>query len=91
VWVDARRVPLRGQSYDLLCYLYERPNQLCARREIIEHVFKEKDDEKDESQVSRLNTAIGRLRAKLEPDPDRPRYLITEPGAGYRLMIHPAT
>jgi len=26
------------------------------------------------------------LRRKLEPDPARPRYLLTEPGAGYRLV-----
>ena len=32
-----------------------------------------------------LHVYIGRLRRKLEPDPTNPRYLITEPGAGYRL------
>jgi two-component system KDP operon response regulator KdpE len=30
---------------------------------------------------------IANLRRKLEPDPSRPRYLITEPGIGYRFML----
>ena len=37
-----------------------------------------------------LHVYISRLRQKIEPDPTRPRYLITEPGAGYRLVRPPA-
>ena len=33
-----------------------------------------------------LHVYVSRLRQKIEPDPTRPRYLITEPGAGYRLV-----
>jgi two-component system KDP operon response regulator KdpE len=32
-----------------------------------------------------LRVHVAHLRAKLEPDPSRPQYLITEPGVGYRL------
>jgi two-component system KDP operon response regulator KdpE len=32
-----------------------------------------------------LRVYMGQLRSKLEPDPARPRFLITEPGVGYRL------
>ncbi|HEY8477853.1 MAG TPA: winged helix-turn-helix domain-containing protein, partial [Chloroflexota bacterium] len=32
-----------------------------------------------------LHVYIARLRRKIEPDPANPRYVITEPGAGYRL------
>jgi DNA-binding response OmpR family regulator len=85
VWVNSGRIPLRGQSYDLLKYLYQRRNQLCTRREIIENVFEETYREKDESQIGKLNTAIRRLREKIEDDPNHPRYLLTEPGGGYRL------
>jgi two-component system, OmpR family, KDP operon response regulator KdpE len=28
---------------------------------------------------------VAHIRAKLEPDPSRPRYLLTDPGVGYRL------
>jgi DNA-binding winged helix-turn-helix (wHTH) protein len=90
VWVEGRRIPLRGQGYDLLLYLYEHANQLCTRRELVEQVFGDKKyDEGDKSQRTRLNTAIRRLREKVEHDPDNPRYLLSEPGAGYRLVPHP--
>jgi two-component system KDP operon response regulator KdpE len=36
-----------------------------------------------------LHVYISQLRRKIEPDPARPRYLLTEPGAGYRL-VNPA-
>ncbi len=85
VWVNNVRVPLRGQSYDLLKYLYQRRNQLCTRRDIIENVFEEIYRERDESQIGKLNTAIRRLREKIEHDPNHPYYLQTESGGGYRL------
>ena len=34
-----------------------------------------------------LRVHIRQLRQKLEPDPDRPQFLITEPGVGYRLIV----
>ncbi|MCI0401189.1 MAG: DNA-binding response regulator [Gammaproteobacteria bacterium] len=89
VWLDGIRVSLRGQSYDLLCYLYEHADNLCTRREILAQVFRQEYDETDQSQRSLLNTAIRRLREKIEDDPDRPRYLLTEHGGGYRLVIQP--
>ena len=33
-----------------------------------------------------LHVYMSQLRRKIEPDPARPRYLVTEPGAGYRLV-----
>ena len=33
-----------------------------------------------------LHVYVSQLRRKIEPDPTRPRYLVTEPGAGYRLV-----
>lgn len=36
-----------------------------------------------------LRIFIGRLRQKLEPDPTRPRHILTESGVGYRLKLHP--
>jgi DNA-binding response OmpR family regulator len=86
VWVDGIRVSLSKQSYGLLCYLYEHANQLRTRREIVERVFGQKYDEMDESQISRLNTAIRRLRESIEEEPSHPRYLLTEPTGGYRLV-----
>lgn len=36
-----------------------------------------------------LRLYVSQLRKKLEPDPAAPRYLITEPGMGYRLEVDP--
>jgi two-component system KDP operon response regulator KdpE len=33
-----------------------------------------------------LHVYVSQLRRKIEPDPTRPRYILTEPGAGYRLV-----
>ena len=38
------------------------------------------------TETNYLRVHIANLRRKLEPDPSRPRYLITEPGIGYRFM-----
>lgn len=86
VWVDGEKVPLRGRTYQLLLGLYENANRLCTRRQIIEQFLDEKYDETDITQVNRLNTAISRLRDRIEEDPDHPRFIITEPGGGYHLV-----
>lgn len=87
VKIEGAKVQVRGQSYDLLCYLYDHRNKLCTRRELVENVFGETYREDDTSQISKLNTAIRRLREKIEHYPDHPRYLLTEPGGGYRLKV----
>ncbi len=85
VRINGILVPIRGQSYELLRILYSRENQLCTRQMLIEQLFEEKFDETNQSQVSRLNTAIRRLREKIEEDPDHPRFIITAPLGGYQL------
>ena len=39
-----------------------------------------------ENDVAYLRVYVGHLRHKLEPDPAHPRWLLTEPGVGYRLI-----
>ena len=89
VWVDGKQVKLTGNSYSLLCNLYDHPDQLRSRRELLEEVFGIKYDQWDRSQVSRLNTAINRLRRIIRDDADNPRFLFTHPGGGYRLTPNP--
>lgn len=86
VLIDGVKIQLRGQAYDLLRELYLHANESYPRSEIVERLFGEKYDETNESQSSRLNTAIRRLREKIEDDPDDPRFLLTELGVGYRLV-----
>jgi DNA-binding response OmpR family regulator len=89
VWVDGKKIELTGNSYDLLCDLYDHPNQLRTRRELIEQVFGLRYEETDRSQMSRLNTAINRLRKIIRDDAEKPRFLFTKPGGGYRLNPKP--
>jgi two-component system KDP operon response regulator KdpE len=39
------------------------------------------------TQKQYLHVYVGHLRTKLEADPTRPRFLLTEPGVGYRLKL----
>jgi two-component system KDP operon response regulator KdpE len=39
-----------------------------------------------QTESSYLHVYVSQLRRKLEPDPGRPRYILTEPRAGYRLV-----
>lgn len=88
LWVEQTPTRLAPLEFQIVSYLYNHANQLCTRRHIVEEGLKEKYDEFDREQ-SRLNSAINRLRKKIEPDPQNPQYLITMHGYGYKLVISP--
>jgi hypothetical protein len=85
-WVQKQPVELTPQEYDILAYLVAHAGQLCERCDIVEQALHEPFDEYDPEQ-SRLNSAMSRLRRKLEPDPQHPQYLMTVHGRGYRLFV----
>jgi DNA-binding response OmpR family regulator len=92
VRVHGKRIPLRGQGFDLLLYLFLHARQVCKRSDIARQVFQVNNydelpnDEKD-LEINRMNAAIRRLREKIEDDPNDPLYILTEEGVGYRLML----
>lgn len=80
---------MTSQDFNLLAYIYQHSGQLCSRQAIVRTVFGVEYEETDdliEIERSRLNSAISRLRQKLEPDPDNPQYLLTVRGQGYKLV-----
>jgi DNA-binding response OmpR family regulator len=88
VWIGDRRVDaLRGQELELLRCLYERAGQLVNRQLVAEFVLGEEYQENDKRLESRINSLVRRLRVKIEPNPDRPRYILTVKGRGYRLQV----
>jgi hypothetical protein len=85
VYVDGRRIPmLTDLEFRLLKALYERKGYLCDRYYLVENVWGESYIEQVDN--ARIEKLISRLRAKIEPDPTNPRYLLTVRGRGYRLV-----
>ncbi|MBN1953534.1 MAG: winged helix-turn-helix domain-containing protein [Anaerolineae bacterium] len=90
VYADGKRLPtLTGLEYRLLRALYARKDRLCDKYRIVEEVWGESYlDDVDDARVEKL---ISRVRAKIEPDPSNPRYLVTVRGRGYRLQGSPSS
>jgi DNA-binding response OmpR family regulator len=86
VWVAGNQIDLTVQEYQILNYLYQNAGQLCERQDIVEQGLGEVFDPYDPEQ-SRLNSAMSRLRRKIESDPQNPRHLITVRNRGYRLEL----
>ncbi len=87
VWVEGRQVDVTVQEFQILYYLYKRAGQLCLRQAIIEEGLGDLYDEHFRQDESRLNSAMSRLRAKVEPNPGHVKYLETVRGKGYRLLL----
>jgi len=82
VHVDGKLVQLTPHEFELLRALARNPGKLMTHSALLREVWGRAYD--DESHY--LHVYVSQLRRKLEPDPARPRYILTEPGAGYRLV-----
>jgi hypothetical protein len=71
---------LSAQEFKLLAYLYEHRDRVCARVELGNAIWGAHNW--DPNMLHRL---VSRLKEKLEPAPERPRYIQTVPWVGYRL------
>ena len=78
---DGEEVRLTRLEYELLHFLALNADRVVTHRQILSHVWGPENAE--ETQYLRVH--IGHLRQKLEVDPARPLFLITEPGVGYRF------
>ena len=88
--LPSRQVNVRGRisrltakEFDLLSYLLARPNKTIAHRELLQAVWG--PDYGDELEY--LRVFVNRLRKKIEPDPSKPQFLVTDAWAGYRFQI----
>ena len=82
VTVDGEPVHLTPHEFDLLSLLARNKGKLLTHRMILKEVW----GPAYQLESSYLHVYISQLRRKIEPDPARPRYLITETGVGYRLV-----
>ena len=78
---DGKPVHLTPIEFDLLRVLAQHQGRLVTHRQLLREVWGPEYG----GETHYLRVHVAHIRAKLEPDPSRPRYLITEPGVGYRL------
>lgn len=83
VVVDGVEVHLTPTEYEVLKYLAVNAGKVVTHRTLLRAVWGPQYE--DESHY--LRVFIGQLRRKIEPNPSRPRYLLTDPGIGYRLAV----
>jgi len=81
VSVAGNEIPLTPTEYDLLRVLVSHAGKVLTHRQLLREVW----GPGYESELHLLRVNISNLRRKIEPDLARPRYLVTEPGVGYRL------
>ena len=81
ITVAGHEVQLTPTEYDLLRLLITHAGKVLTHQQLLQTIWGR--DYSSELHMLRVN--ISNLRRKLEPDPTRPRYVVTEPGVGYRL------
>ena len=79
---DCEPVRLTPTEWGLLVALVTRPGRLVSQVTLLKEVWGPEYDR----ETNYLRVYVANLRKKLEPEPARPRYFITEPGMGYRFM-----
>jgi two-component system KDP operon response regulator KdpE len=79
---DGRAVRLTPTEWQVLEVLVRNEGKLVSQRQLLQEVW----GPAYETETNYLRVYLAQLRRKLEPDPPHPRYLLTEPGMGYRFV-----
>jgi DNA-binding response OmpR family regulator len=82
VMVGGEPVELTRREFDLLAFLANAPGHVYSREELLEHVWGSTEAWQDRATVTEH---IRRVRSKVERDPNRPRWIQTARGVGYRF------
>jgi len=83
VTVNGRTSRLTAKEFDLLSYFLVRPNKTIAHRELLQAIWGPDYGE----ELEYLRVFVNRLRKKIELDPSKPRFLVTDAWAGYRFHL----
>ena len=81
VTVAGRAVELTATEFDLVAHLASQPGRVFTRAQLLDVVHGVAVDAFDRA----IDAHVKNIRRKLEPDPHRPRYLLTVHGVGYRF------
>ena len=82
VKLGEEEVKLTGTEHKLLAYLAANHGRVLTHQSILTNVWGPADADHTEY----LRVYMRQLRKKLEADPERPQYILTEPGIGYRFI-----
>ena len=77
---DGQQIPLTPLEFDLLVALARKPRQVFTREVLLEQVW----GYRHAADTRLVNVHVQRLRAKIEPDPERPEVILTVRGVGYK-------
>ena len=80
---EGREIRLTRTEFEILILLARNLEQVVASKMILDRVWG--PTRGDYMQTLRVH--MGHLRQKIEPDPGSPKYILTEPGVGYRLAV----
>ncbi len=83
VRVEGRAVSLTPKQYDVLAYLARNAGKVLTHRQILQAAW----GGQYADEVDYVWTYVRRIRRRIEPDPAHPRFVLTEPGVGYRLPV----
>lgn len=83
VTVNEQEISLTPTEYDILRLLMQNAGKVITHRQLLRQVW----GVAYESEMHLLRVNISNLRRKIETDPARPHYLVTESGVGYRLRM----
>jgi len=92
LWIDLSRrqlkvagteIHLTPTEYDLFKILVSNAGKVVTHRHILTSIWR--NNAKEYAQYLRIY--ISQLRKKIEKDPNQPKYILTEPGVGYRLAV----
>jgi DNA-binding response OmpR family regulator len=85
VTIEEEPVPLTAREFDLLLHFARHPGHVFSRASLLDSVW----GYGHEGYEHTVNSHINRLRAKIEPDPSKPEYIVTVWGVGYKLDAKP--
>ncbi len=83
VFLDTVEIRLTPNEYKLLAALARSPGMVLTHKQLLTEVWGPAYSE----EAHYLRVYMGQLRHKIERDPAKPRFLRTEPGVGYRLIV----
>ncbi len=83
--VDGIEIRLSPQEFDLLTLLASHGGAVLTHKAIAKAIW----GQTGPSQQEHLRVLVNQLRKKIEPEPTRPRYVLTEPWVGYRFGAEP--